>query len=231
MGLLTEREREVVLRTRLSRTSSVEINAQALATQYRLLLELENLADMEREAQDVAEKADLRYRRAKLFYRESHVLLPVWGGETMTTGYRLNAVRYDAEADRRLEAYIGEAFALRRAFDLLASIRKDYPAYGGMDLVLFHQGHCVAKLMDYRPGKVLGVWVYPDRPAADSREEPLEYAHRRVAEIFKELLATHPASPWAQQVEEAAPWHTKMAELMRAQREKKERAHPTRIAL
>ncbi|HAK95375.1 MAG TPA: hypothetical protein DCM87_10315 [Planctomycetes bacterium] len=231
VGLLTERERQVVLRTRLSRTSSVAIDAQALAGQYRLLLELGNLADMERDAQDIAEKADLRYRRAKLFYRESRVLLPVWGSETMNAGYRLNEARYDADADRRLEEYAGEAFAFRRAFDLLASIRKDYPSYAGMDLVLFHQGHCIAKLMDYRPAKVLGAWVYPDRPPPDSREGALEYAHGRVAEIFNELLAAYPESQWARQIEQAAPWHAKMAALMRAQREKNERTRPERMKL
>jgi hypothetical protein len=97
-----------------------------------------------------------------------------------------------------------------------------------MDLVLFHQGHCYAKLMDYRPAKAADVWVFPDRPAPDSREAAIEYAHRRIAEIFKSLIATFPASPWAAQVEQAAPYHEKMAGFMRVQREKQQRANAVR---
>ncbi len=220
LGVLTTREREIVLRTKLKRSSSVSVDASRLASQYRLLLELRNLKQWEEQATDPAEKADVRYRQAKMFYRESRIVFPIWGGEIMNFGYRLNAVRYDAEADKRLEAYVGEVFALRRAYAILDSIRVDYPDYHGMDLVLFHMGHCYAKLMDYRPAKTADTWSFPDKPAADSPEDRLEYAHRRVGELFRELINEHPASAWAQQVERAADYHEKMVRVLRAKREK-----------
>jgi hypothetical protein len=220
LGVLTNREREIVLRTKLKRSSSVSIDASRLASQYRLLLELQSLREWENQATDPAEKADVRYRQAKMFYRESRIMFPIWGREIMNFGHRLNAVRYDAEADRRLEAYVGEIFALRRAYALLDSIRKDYPDYEGMDLVLFHMGHCYAKLMDYRPAKTADTWSFPDKPAADAPEDRLEYAHGRVGALFRELINEHPASGWAQQVERAAEYHEKMVRVQKAKREK-----------
>lgn len=223
LGLLNRREREVVLRTRLHRSSSVSLDPDALARQYRLHVELLHLRRMEEAEESADRRADLRYRRAKLYYRESRVLYPLWEGEIMNAGYRWNSVRYDREADRRLEEHVAATFALRRAFTLLDSIRRDYPAYRGMDLVLFHMGHCWAKLMDYRPAKAVDAWVFPDRPPAGSKEERVEFAHRRTGEIFRSLIRGFSESPWAQQVERATEYHFKMARLLKARREKEAR--------
>lgn len=226
LGLLTSREREIVLRTRLKRRSSVDVDAAGLARQYRLLLELRNLVQMEEREKDPAVKADLRYRQAKLFYRESRALFPLWEREILNAGYRLNAVRFDPKADERLEEYAAETFSLRRAYVHLDSMLKEFPEYEGRDLVLFHMGHCFAKLMDYRPAKAVGVWTLPDRKAPDSQEGEIEYAHRRVAQIFQQLLDEHPESDWAAKVEGAAKWHAKMANLLRTKRDKEKRGDP-----
>lgn len=222
VGVLSGREQDVVLKTRLRREQSIALDATKLGKQYRLIVELENLRIMEEREKDRELKADLRYRRAKLFYRESPVFFPVWADEEMAWGWHLNAVRYDAESDRRLEAYAMKAFALRRAHDLLASILADYPGYRGTHSVLFHMAQAYAKLMDYKPAKALDAWTLPDRPPQGSAESKIEHGHRRVGELFRRIVEEFPASPWADEAEKGSLWRLKMADLLRREREKVE---------
>jgi hypothetical protein len=224
LGVLENREREVVRRTSLDRTRSVTLDPGRLARQYRLLVELRNLESVERDEADPERKADLRYRQAKMFYREEDILFPIWTGHTLGWGYSLNAVRYDGEGDRRLEEYSAQSFALRRAYGILESILRDYPAYRGRHNVAYHMAQAYAKLMDYRPAKAVDAWVLPDRPAAGSREGAEEYGHRRVGELFRKVANEFPESEWADESERGAAYRLKMAGILRAKREKEERA-------
>jgi hypothetical protein len=115
---------------------------------------------------------------------------------------------------------VGRTFALRRAFELLKSILADYPDYRGQDQVLFHMAQCYAKLMDYSPAKTVDVWVYPDWPAKDSKEGRLEYAHRRVGELFQRVVDEFPESGWAEASSSGAAYRFKMVRILRAKREK-----------
>lgn len=222
--LLTPREQEVVLRTRLDRASSVEMDAPMLGRQYRLLVELRNLQVLEREQSDPEVKADLRYRQAKMHYRELDIFSPVWADHKLGWGYSLNAVRYDPEGDRRLEEYVARSFALRRAYEILESLLGDYPDYGGRHNVAFHMAQAYAKLMDYKPAKAVDTWVYPDRPPAGSGEGVEEYAHRRVGELFRRVAEEFPESEWADESERGAAYRLKMAGILRAKREKEAKA-------
>jgi hypothetical protein len=224
LGVLADREREVVRRTTLERARSVALDPAKLARQYRLLVELANLAALERGEADPELKADLRYRQAKVHYREEGILFPIFADHTMGWGYSLNAVRYDADGDRRLEDYAAATFALRRAYGVLESILRDYPAYRGKHSVLYHMAQAYAKLMDYRPAKAVDAWTLPDRPPAGNREGAEEYAHRRVGELFRRVADEFPESEWADESERGAAYRLKMAGILRAKREKEERA-------
>lgn len=220
LGVLTYREREVMLRTRLARQDSVELDAGKVARQYRFLLELHNLEQMEKSESDGALKADLRYKQAAVVYNNADAFFPVWAKHSFNFGYNLNQVRYDGKGDERLGLYVSKTFYLRRAYDLFASLLKDYPDYSGRDKVLFSLAKCYAKLMDYKPARAVDVWVFPDRPDADSKEEKLEYAHRRVAELFRKVVTDCPESSLADDSERAAQYREKMARLMKLRREK-----------
>jgi len=222
LDVLTSREKEVVLRTRLQRSRSVDVDPGRLAKQYRHLLELKNLADLEAAATDPEVKADLRYRQAKMWYRETDLVFPVWATLDMAWGYALNSVRFDPGADRRLEAYVARTFAFRRAYDVLAAIPAAYPGYRGMPNVVFHMAQAYAKLMDDPPAKSVDVWVFPDRPPEGSREGRIEYAHRRVGELFRQVVEKYPDCEWADESEKGTAWRSKMANLLKLKREKEE---------
>lgn len=223
LDALTCREREVVLKTRLVRKDSVTPDVERVAWQYRTILELHNLEKMEKAEHDAARKADLRYKQASIVYNNKDTFFPVWAKHHLNFGYNLNQVRYDRKGDERLSSYVGRTFYLRRAYDLFASILKDFPDYEGKDRVLFSLAKCYAKLMDYRPARAVDVWTYPDRPPKDSREEKLEYGHRRVAELFRKVVAECPDSNLADDAQRAAEYRGKMARILRLKREKKEK--------
>ncbi len=220
---LTPREREVVVRTRRGRRRSIDVDPSRLARQYRLLLELTNLRRLEEGAADAESRADLRYRQGKLLYREPDLLLPLWADRDQGFGWALNAVRFDAEGDRRLETYAVRAFGLRRSYDMLASLLTDYPRYSGRDQALFHMAQAYAKLMDDKPAKVIDAWVFPDRPPVGSREGAAEYSHRRVGELFRRVVEEAPDSVWVDESERGAAYRFKAAAALRARREKEEK--------
>jgi hypothetical protein len=220
VGVLTYREREVMLRTRLARKDSIELDARKVARQYRLLLELHNLEKMEKCETDKAKKADLRYKQAAVVYNNRDAFFPVWAKHSFNFGYNLNQVRYDRKGDGRLSSYVSKTFYLRRAYDLFGSLLKDYPKYPGRDKVLFSLAKCYARLMDYKPARAADVWVFPDRPAKDSKQEKMEYAHGRVAELFRRVVKECPESSLADDAERAAQYREKMARVLRLKREK-----------
>ncbi len=220
LGVLTYREREVMLRTRLARNDSIRLDTRKVAQQYRLLLELRNLESMEKNESDKARKADLRYKQAAVVYNNRDAFFPVWAQHSFNFGYNLNQVRYDGKGDERLGDYVAKTFYLRRAYDLFASLLKDYPDYTGRDKVMFSLAKCYAKLMDYKPARAVDVWVFPDKPADDGKEEKMEYAHRRVAELFRRVVKEHPESSLADDADRAAQYREKMARILRLRREK-----------
>jgi hypothetical protein len=141
----------------------------------------------------------------------------------MNFGYSLNQVRYDKKGDERLAAYAKKTFYLPRAYELFESLLRDYKNYKGRDKVLFSLAKCYAKIMDYRPAKGVDVWTYPDEPAKDSKEGRLEYGHRRVAELFRNVMREFPDSSLADDAERAAKYREKMTRILRAKRQKKQK--------
>jgi hypothetical protein len=223
LNVLTYYEQQVALRTRLARKDSITLDVDRVARQYRAILELYNLEKMEKDEPDVSKKADLRYKQASIVYNNEGIFFPVWAKHHMNFGYSLNQVRYDKKGDERLGSYVGKTFHLRRAYDLFASLLRDFPDYKGKDNVLFSLGNCYAKLMDYRPACGVDVWSYPDSPPKDSKEEKLEYGHRRVAELFRKIVTECPDSTLSDDAERAVQYREKMARLLRLKREKKEK--------
>ncbi len=223
LGALTYREREVMLRTRLVRKDSITLDVEKVARQYRTLLELANLKKLENAEADLSKKADLRYKQASIVYNNRDVFFPVWAKHHMNFGYSLNQVRYDKKGDERLGVYVHKTFYLRRAYDLFASILKDFPDYKGKDNILFSLAKCYAKLMDYRPAKGVDVWTYPDSPPKGSKEGKVEYGHRRVAELFRNVVNECPDSTLADDAQRAAQYREKMVRILRLKREKKQK--------
>jgi hypothetical protein len=222
LDVLTYRERQVALRTRLARKDSIMLDVERAAWQYRTILELYNLEKMEKTESDISKKADLRYKQASIVYNNRDVFFPIWAKHHMNFGYSLNQVRYDGKGDERLSAYVSKAFYLRSAYGLFASLLKDFPDYEGRDKVLFSLAKCYAKLMDYRPARAVDVWTYPDSPPKDSGEGRVEYGHRRVAELFRKVVTECPDSTLADDAERAVKYREKMARLLRLKREKEE---------
>jgi hypothetical protein len=72
-GVLTYRERQVALRTKMVRNDSVTLDAEKVASQYRIILELSNLEKLEAAETDKAIKADLRYKQASIVYQNKYV--------------------------------------------------------------------------------------------------------------------------------------------------------------
>jgi hypothetical protein len=207
LAVLSRQEREVARRTGLDAQDSLTLDVPRLAAQYRLLLLLRELQERERGAK-AGVCAELRYLRARLLYRNPDAYFPVWAPHHLNTGYDLNAVRCDAEADARLVAYVAEAFHLRRAYAVYASLLAEFPGYPGKDRVLHGLALCTARLMDYRPAVAVDAWVYPDpKPAG---EPPKAFAHGRVADWFERLVREHPASALADDAERAAAYRRRM---------------------
>lgn len=223
LGVLNYREREVALRTRLARKDSIKLDPKEVAWQYRILLELHNVEQMEKAQANPSTKADLRYKQASIVYHNRGIFFPVWARHHLNYGYSLNQVRFDGKGDERLTNYAARTFYLRRAYDLFISLLKDYPEYKGADKVLFSAAKCYAKLMDYRPAKAVDVWTYPDAPPEDSKEGKVEYGHRRVAELFRRVIKEFPDSSLADDAERAATYREKMARSLRLGREKEEK--------
>ncbi|MBI4582825.1 MAG: hypothetical protein HY717_02155 [Planctomycetes bacterium] len=223
LNVLSTREKDVVLRTRLQRQNSIELNEKMLSRQYRLLVELMNLEAMENMEKDPELKADLRYRQAKLFYREQDILFPIWAEQSSAWGYALNAARFDAAGDQRLADYAQRTFALSRAYQILTAMLSDFPRYSGKHNVVFHMAEAYAKIMDYKPAKTIDAWTLPDKPPPGSKEGMLEFGHRRVGELFQKVVNEFPESNWADTAEKGAAWRLRMANLLRVKREKEEK--------
>lgn len=201
LNVLSSSEREVARRTRLDGKNSISLNVSRLARQYRLLVELRQLERLEHAAEG-ERKAELRTRRARVIYRNPDAFFPVWAQHHMSFGHDLNAVRCDSHADARLASYVAQAFNLRRAYELFASVLTEFPSYRGKDRVLNGLAQCSAKLMDYRPAKAIDAWVFSEpRPKETSAQA---FAHGQVAEWFERLVRECPTSPLADAAERAA---------------------------
>ncbi|MFC1705857.1 hypothetical protein ACFL59_03430 [Planctomycetota bacterium] len=141
----------------------------------------------------------------------------------MNFGYALNQVRFTKHGDERLGDYVARTFHLLRAYDLFASLLRDFPEYPGADRVLFSMAKCYAHLMDYRPAKGVDVWCYPDGPPTDGRGK-LEYGHERVAALFRRVAEEFPLSPLLDDAERAADYRERMARKLRTTRVRRRRS-------
>ncbi len=208
LAVLTDSEREVLLRTQVERRDSVALPEDRLARQVRTLVEVAELARREAAEPVPARRADLRLRRAQVLRKAPWAFFPAWANHHMSFGQALARVRYDAAADQRLRDYVSLTFAHRRAAALLEDLVAEHPDYAGRDRALFAWAMCVADLLDYRPAKGVGVWVFAEAPGEG--EGALEHGHRRAAELFERLAQEHPASPLADDAARAAEYRRRM---------------------
>jgi tetratricopeptide (TPR) repeat protein len=171
----------------------------------------ETLAELERRAQRARGnvQADLLYKQAAVLYHDRDALYPayarhlylsfyLWCREEPPTSPTDERVAIEGH-DRRLEQFGSESFAWERAADLFQRLEREHPRYPAMDKVLFSEGMCWKRLVDYRPR---GWRRYEHDGSACIANEAI----RRAVECFERLVREFPQSPLADDAARAAAW-------------------------
>ena len=153
-------------------------------------------------------RADLLYKQAAVLYHDRDALFPCY--EDHTLSFR-RLLRFPCRSDedvpggeeaerRRLERFGGETYAWERAAVLFQRLEHDHPRYPAMDKVLFSEGMCWKRLVDYRPRS-----EWASRRREDPQDEAVQAVRRCVA-CFEQLVREFPTSTLADDAARAAAW-------------------------
>jgi hypothetical protein len=166
------------------------------------------LAELERRAALArgTAQADLLYKQAAVLYHDRDALYPVYLQHVWTRSiypYLANSAWSPAlpeEKRRAVEAQrarVGtETFAWERAAAVFRGIEQQHPDYPALDKVLFSEGMCWKRLVDYRP-RGGALWNWESQNVAAAKE---------AVACFDRLARDFPKSPLADDAERAAAW-------------------------
>ncbi|MGQ0614106.1 MAG: hypothetical protein ACT4PV_10250 [Planctomycetaceae bacterium] len=167
----------------------VQLDARSLASQFRAW---ETLAELERRAAGArrAERSDLLYKQAAIFFHDPGVLFPVYGTGTTNFQYMLQwrgHASLQPRVEATLEAFEESSYSSYRAIALFDRIEREDAGYAAMDRVLFSRAVARKRALDFPAGL--------PRPLIPDLTRDLE----RCSALF-------PGSPLADDSARAAAW-------------------------
>lgn len=178
----------------------VNLPAERLARQFRAWC---TLAELERRAETAttAERADLLYKRAAIFFHEPLVLYPVYARRA---SYRSGlpepwSLGGGDEVRRTARSWMKRTFSRERAADLFGELHRGHPTWAGADKALYSRG--LVHLHSLDDPTIL--WWTADREDEDLQAR--QHARRGV-EALERLTTEWPASPLRNDAAGAARW-------------------------